>query len=137
MVGFFVMVGLVAVVVLAAIASASGQRERKRALKQYGQSLEALKKQPTDANLRQETLRLGRVYSNLTRDRKGVTVFDELALMNDINAACAAAGAQTPSRPIPSQSPEDRLIVLGDLKRKGLIVDAEYQARRRQILDDV
>ena len=39
------------------------------------------------------TLSLGRAYSNPTRDKKGVSLFDEVALSNDIGAACAAAAA--------------------------------------------
>jgi hypothetical protein len=103
----------VVLVVLAAIPiviSISNSNDRERARKEcevarvdYEAALARLKLDPIDATLRQETLRLGRIYSNLSRHRTGVTVFDEIALMNDINAACAAASApggqsQSPSR---------------------------------------
>jgi hypothetical protein len=39
----------------------------------YLASLSKLKRTPTDADLKQRTLALGRVYSNLTRAQKGNT----------------------------------------------------------------
>ena len=65
--------------------------ELDRARKAYDNSLETLRHDPNNPELRADTLRLGRAYSNLTRNDKGVTLFDEFALMNDINAACARA----------------------------------------------
>src|SRR5436305_12048994 len=67
----------------------------------YRQSLEVLKQQPNNPELRQKTLEWGRYYSNLTRDNKGVTIYDEVALANDINAACAggAHAANDPTAP--------------------------------------
>jgi len=57
----------------------------------YQDSLTQLKADPTNSNLRETTLHFGRTYSNLTRNNKGVTIFDEVALSNDINAACGGA----------------------------------------------
>ncbi|HYG80135.1 MAG TPA: SHOCT domain-containing protein [Pyrinomonadaceae bacterium] len=104
----------------------------------YHNSLIKLKANPTSADLRQTALSLGRTYSNLTRSRKGVTVFDEVALMNDINAACAGATViseknSTALKP----SIEERLEKLAELKSKGLIDDQEYVARKQKILDEV
>lgn len=39
--------------------------------------------------------------------------------------------------PVPVRSTEERLISLNELKSKGLITDEEYQAKRKQILDDL
>jgi hypothetical protein len=47
----------------------------------YQKSLQKLKNNPVDANLRGMTLELGRIYSNLTRNEAGLTAFDEMALM--------------------------------------------------------
>lgn len=99
------------------------------------QSIAELKQAPTNANLKQRTLALGRVYSNLTRDKKGNTVFDEVALMNDINAACAAASAGGSS--LPRESIESRLQTLMTLKAKGLVDAAEYDRRRAEILASI
>jgi hypothetical protein len=66
-------------------------KARDRARIAYQDALARLKRDPANPDLREETLYLGRAYSNLTRSRKGVTLFDEVALSNDINAACAGA----------------------------------------------
>jgi hypothetical protein len=78
---------------------------------------------------------LGRQYSALTRQGKNVTIYDEMALMNDINAACAGAGS-SPKRQ-ERDSVEDRLARLSDLRSKGLIDEREHEERRRRILDEI
>ncbi len=127
---------LIIVAVVIAIIASQNDGARKKALGAYREALHRLKADPTNPNLREETLRLGRTYSNLTRNRRGVTVFDEVALMNDINAACAAASAPR-ERVAPSQSVESRLSRLGELKSQGLIDDQEYAERRREILREI
>lgn len=117
----------------------------EKARKAYLSSLERLKKDPTNADLRQMTLSLGRAYSNLTRDKKGVSLFDEVALSNDIGAACAAA-ARAPTQnsapvaapmPVAAESVEARLQRLGDLLAKGLISATEHDQRRAAIIDSI
>lgn len=77
------------------------------------------------------TLALGRAYA-----RKGGC--DEVALMNDINAACARATSQpAPVETAARATVEERLAKLDDLRGKGLITEQEHQTRRKQILDDV
>jgi hypothetical protein len=66
----------------------------KRAKDAYLASLAKLKSDPHNPDLREATLALGRKYANLVRKRKGAGRFDEIALTNDINAACARAGSQ-------------------------------------------
>ncbi len=137
--------GVIAIIIIAVVRNENAVKQRAKALEEarvaYQTSLAQLKQNPTNADLRQRTLALGRKYSNLTRDKKGVTIFDEIALMNDINAACA--GATTVSSPPrtttapPRQTIEERLAKLAELKAKGLIDDAEYNARRQKIIDEV
>ncbi len=138
--------GIIAVIAIAIILNENAAKQRRKALEDarvaYQTSLAHLERNPTSAELRQRTLELGRVYSNLTRDNKGLTIFDnEVALMNDINAACA--GATVVSNPksttaAPSrQTIEERLARLLELKDKGLIDVVEYNARRQKILDEV
>lgn len=117
----------------------SEQKELDNARSLYEQALAKLKTDPANAGLRQNTLALGRHYSFLTRRRKGVTVFDELALMNDINAASAGAAALAqPTLAADSKpSAEERLATLSALKSKGLIDDQEYASRRQKILDEL
>lgn len=104
----------------------------------YQQSLGLLKQQPNNPELRQRALEWGRYYSNLTRDNKGVTIYDEVALANDINAACAGAGyiAKEPEATT-TRSIEERLDQLKVLFEKGAINEQEYDARRSRLLDEV
>ena len=108
----------------------------------YQKSLSELKCMPTNAELRQNTLALGRVYSHLTRDKKGLTTFDEVALSNDISAACAAASVISVQEPIVtsellSSGIEARLRTLVELKEKKLLDSAEYDKRRIEILSSI
>ena len=132
---FWVIVGVI--VVIAIIGAVLRDRAIKEARAAYLESLAALKERPTNADLKQRTLALGREYSNLTRDSKGNTLFDEVALMNDINAACAAATGPTSAVVGSAASAEDRLRILNDLRTKGLVDDAEFAKRRGEILDSI
>ena len=139
-----VIIGVVIVVAYAVIMAAA----RSQAKAAYESSLAQLRSNPSDAGLRQRTLTLGRTYSNATRNNKGVTIFDEMALMNDINAACGgtAVAHGDSFRPVPAPvalpsanaSPlEDRLMRLTKLKEQGLVNDEEYQSKRQQLLSEV
>jgi hypothetical protein len=120
-------------------------KKREEARLAYQASLDKLKAAPTNADLKQNTLALGRIYSNLTRNKSGVTLFDEVALLNDINAATAGAtapgviAAAPAPVPISAAAPtaETRLSNLSDLKAKGLIDETEYAAKRQKILDEM
>lgn len=103
----------------------------------YQQSLAALKAAPTNADLKQQTLALGRQYSALTRENKQVTMFDEVALANDISAATAAATVAPAPAPTPASSVEERLRSLEALRTKRVITDAEYAARRQQLIESI
>lgn len=130
---------LAVIIVIAVLVRVSQSQTLDEAKKAYKESLAALSADPTNTGLWQSTLELGRAYSNLTRNRKGVTLFDEVALMNDINAACGGkVGIATPSAPAQAQSPvEDRLERLAQLREKGLIDDEEYRERRGRILEEL
>jgi len=133
---------IVLIIILIGVASNSTAKSRAKALAEardaYHNSLIRLKKDPTNADVRQMTLQLGRTYSNLTRNKKGVTVFDEVALSNDISAACAGATSVLENKIAKAdETIELRLNRLAELKAKGLIEDEEYAARREKILDEV
>jgi hypothetical protein len=109
----------------------------QQAFARYKQSLEVLKQQPNNPELRQRALEWGRYYSGLTRDNKRVTVYDEVALANDINAACAGAGSiENANAATPTRSIEERLEQLKALLSKGAISEQEYSERRSKILDE-
>jgi hypothetical protein len=130
---FWLVVGVIVAIVVAY--NRAKQRELDQARSSYQDSLARLKTDPTNPDLKQKTLALGRTYSNLTRNSKGVTIFDEVALSNDINAACAAASVR--SARDQRNSPEERLSKLADLRRKGLVSEDEYQTRRTRILEEL
>ncbi len=110
-------------------------------------SLSELRRDPTNTQLRQRSLELGRHYSNLGRNKEGVAIFDEVALMNDITAAVGSTAvitsrshADRPSEPLAATRPssiEQRLERLSSLRDQGLITGEEYEARRGEILKEL
>lgn len=112
-----------------------------QAKKAYYASLEQLKGDPDNPDLREQTLNLGRRFADAAMflHSKGwpVILLDEAALANDISAACARAGTRvTVESDYRNQSIEERLIRLDDLRAKGFIREDEYETRRRQILSE-
>ena len=128
---------VVVIVIVVVKASKETTKQLNAARDAYFDALKRLKANPTSADLRESTLQLGRTYSNLTRNKSGVTVYDEVALSNDINAACAGAATLVDNKLTQSQTIESRLQKLAELKSKGLIDEQEYTARREKILDEV
>lgn len=131
---------LIAVIVIAVWWAHAQEKAKKKAREAYERSLANLKADPRNADLRQQTLALGRAYSNLMRDKKGRSVFDEVALMNDINAACGGASARTLDVHVaatPLNDIEARLQKLLSLKERNLIDDDEYSNRRKEILESI
>jgi hypothetical protein len=83
----------------------------------------------------EQALTLGRAYANLTRAHKGVTIYDEMAVMNDLNAATAGAVASPVQAPVGTV--EERLAKLDDLRARSIISDVEFAERRQKILDEI
>lgn len=136
---FCVVLPFVVVVLLLVLINSSKEgkrRELQAAFSAYQASLNLLKRQSSDADLRQKTLALGRRYSNLTRNRSGVTVYDELAVMNDINAATAGDRVMN-ALPAESDTIEHRLLKLEELKAKNLISKDEYISQRHRIIGEL
>lgn len=126
----------------------AAQREAKalaEARTAYEDSLTILKANPTSVDLRQRTLDLGRVYANLARNKQGASLFTEIGLLNDINAATAGTVAppETEQGKLAAgggggrPSIEERLATLAELKVQGLISEEEYSAKRRKIIDEI
>lgn len=138
--GGFLCLGVIVIIIIAAVMSSNKKtKELAEAKAAYQASLSRLKSDPTNADLRQRTLGLGRIYSNLTRRKRGVTIFDEVALMNDINAACAGASF-VPNNREPARegsSIQERLARLAELHSQGIINDQEYNLTRQKIIDEV
>lgn len=115
------------------------QKLKENAKRAYQDSLANLKSDPANANFRKNTLELRRNYLNLLRDSKGNTIFDEVALMNDISAACAAAhqykdSLQNENSANNINANEERLLNLQTLKEKGPIEQADYERRKQEII---
>lgn len=110
----------------------------RKAHRAYRESLERLKERPSDPDLRQVALNRGRYYSNLTRKRRGVTVYDEVAISNDIGAACASANQAPSSSGSAASAPlEARLNRLKQLYESGAIEEHEYRDRRSKLLEEI
>jgi len=109
------------------------EKRVKAAATQYENALELLKESPDDNDARQEALRLGRRFVKVAQDDKH-TLFDEVALMNDLSAI-----QQTSTKPteLESSNIEQRLLKLDELKSKGLITEDDYQKRKDAILDEI
>lgn len=138
---------IVAILVIQTRARSQREEALIGAKSAYQSALGKLKERPSDPDRRQRALEAGRTYSSLTRENKGVTVFDEIALKNDLDAATAGAAAFTATvAPVATPAPtptvaaptlQDRLRKLEDLKAQGLITEDEYQVRRAKLLDEV
>lgn len=111
----------------------------RKAEQDYYSSLNDLKNSPNNSDIKQEVLAKGRYFSSLTRQFQGingVTVVDEVSIMNDINAACAGA-TLFPQNTKSHSIIEERLAKLSELKEKNLISEDEYNQRRQKILDEI
>lgn len=110
--------------------------EVRRAREAYLTSLQDLKRDPTNADLKQETLRLGRYYASVSEN--GIS---ELSIFNDINSVCTEINTTQENQKTinvsPTKSLEDRLKSLNDLHVRELITTSEYNEQRQRILEDV
>ena len=67
----------------------------------YQATLLRLQTDPTNAECRREALRLGRLFRAMSREDGKLTIYDESAIANDLNAAGPSAGGPVPV-PVPS-----------------------------------
>lgn len=137
MVGFLALL-VIAIFVIVTLSNADAKKKRE-AKEAYQGALAKLKANPSSSDLRQQALALGRIYSNVMRDKKGNTLFDEVALMNDIGAACAATHQVIGQQPVVAagETVEDRLVKLRRLLDKGLIDQDDFSRRKREITDQI
>ena len=117
------------------------QLERlEKSMGEYFTSLEKLKADPTNPDLKQLTLALGRKYSELSRTlahgNAGITVYDEVSILNEISAVSAVKNPRDELNQ-PLRSAQERLTNLIDIKEKGLMSETEFQERRKKILDEI
>lgn len=129
---------LLALVLYGLSRNARQKRERIVAARRaYQESLAELKRNPTNAELRQRTLGIGRRYAQIAREG-GQDTFDEVALLNDMTAVAGSEVTMSDHKtPILNDDISARLKKLQELKVQGLITDGEYAKRRSAILDTV
>ena len=100
----------------------------------YREALEQLKQRPTDPDRRQQALRLGRAYADITRESKNATVYDEMAIKNDIDAVCAGAAEVAAARAGGPASAAAEIRKLTELLEEGILTPEEWQSAKRQIV---
>ena len=123
--------------------NAALQAELQQKQQAYTNALTALRNNPTNPVLHEQALQLGRMYAAVTRTNKAVTLFDETSLANDIRAVTANATQTT--KPVSAlnssaalaTSFDDRINTLLKLKASGLITDAEFDQKRKELLDSI
>lgn len=125
-----VAIALVAIVVGSAVGIGVHQGKKRKA---YREALDALRSDPTNPDRKEAALAAGREYAGACRMGGMGSVFDEVALGNDIAAACA--GASKPPQANPGAF--SRLTELDDLRRAGLVTEEEYQQQRKAIIDSL
>jgi hypothetical protein len=118
-------------VICAWLASAQVRRG-SRARDRYLEALEALKRDPSNADLRQTVLAFGRTHALLNKEL-GVS---EVSLLNDINAATARASAPV-AQGLPESAIESRLAKLRALASEGLIDQADFDRKKAEIISEI
>ncbi|HVL38843.1 MAG TPA: SHOCT domain-containing protein [Fimbriimonadaceae bacterium] len=139
-----VILGVAAVImVVVMIAQSQAKEQAKQA---YRAALEHLKMHPADPRAREDALAKGRIYSNMTRNGPGVAIYDEMAIKNDLDAACAAHAAGPPVRghfDVPRvngslnfgvDEPAAKLQRIKELHQRGLISDEEFSQKKAEVL---
>jgi hypothetical protein len=122
------------IIAVGAFMTDSENKKRKliAAKQDYETALDTLKTSPANPDQRQVTLQYGREYSNLSRNSQGVAIFDEVALLNDINAACAATAVAVGNGP--PKTMREKLAELKELADAKYISADEYEEMRSDVL---
>lgn len=107
------------------------------AKKEYDESLQRLSKDPTDSDLREITLKLGRAYYGAARLDGRLTIYDKVVPKNDLDTVTAANSDRPRDNLNMRARIEDRLKSLQSLLDAALIDEDEYAGQRHRILDSV
>jgi len=141
MVGGAIVIGLLLIlfVILALFSVAGALRafaaeDTKRA---YLAALERLTRDPHNPALREDVLTLGRKHARAARAYRVPSLFDEVALANHLDAACARAGSVPAPQPTGGGPVEEQLAALDRFRARQLITEEEYKGRRGKLLDEV
>lgn len=119
--------------------------DRQNKLKQeYEDFKYKLSQNPQNQELRQLTLQKARDYYSSLRNDGRLTIYDEQAIQNDlsliINSSNNSYTQQSNDNSIENKDNSDSLAKLEKLKHlkdKGLITEADYEAKKQKILDEL
>lgn len=132
---FWVLLAIGGVVgVVMAVSQAKAMAAAKAA---YEAALAALSAEPHSNDRRIAALNAGRHYAELARKKagsKGVALFDEVAMQNDLTARLGA-GATSPAKT--ASGGDDRvakLTKLAELRDKGVLSPEEFDAEKKKLL---
>ena len=106
--------------------------------KQYDNALDALRKNPSNNQLRSTALLAGRKYFEALRNGT-LSIYDEQRIANDL-AAISTVSQQNDEVNNNSFSNNDvaiKLQKLSELKSTGLISEIEFEEKRKKILDQI
>lgn len=121
--------------------NARDERERLEEIQEaeaaYRVALFALEVEPKNAERRRAALAAGREYARVMRENRGATLFDEMALMNDINAIAGQQVSAAAGQVAPQLSYEERLARLQRLAAEGHLTKDEYVEKRKRLLDEL
>lgn len=137
--GICVLVALIALIaVIYAIARTNDQKAQtiNRAHATYQQALADLRANPGSTQIREGVLAYGRQYANIARQNGQRTIFDEMALANDLASIPVPVSVATATA-APATNAEERLRQLTRLRDQALISADEYEKRRQQIINEV
>jgi hypothetical protein len=118
------------------------QREREEEIRKaemwYREALRMLEEEPDSPERRKIALTTGREYARMVRESSGESLFDELALMNDINVIAGQQVASPTTRKAPQPlSYEERLARLQRLAAEGHLTKDEYVEARKRLLSEL
>ena len=107
----------------------------------YEEAKDKLRKRPFDTNLRSLAVVAGRNYSVFLRGVGLNSFFNEQSIANDLSAiGDPAIGDAISETRQPRQESNDvsiKLQKLSELKKSGLISEAEFEEKRKKILDQI
>lgn len=150
-----IVVLVVIAVMLAGAVAFAQQYGLVQAKQRYKAALDVLSTDPKNNVKRIAALEAGRAYARQVRSQggqKGIAVFDEVALQNDLAARLGVSAAAPPSstqveQAAPSTSlgtpagppsvanRTDLLLKLAGLHEKGLLSKEEFEREKRRLLD--
>jgi hypothetical protein len=126
--GCLVLVGAAAGAVI--LVCVLARRHRRAALagarRDWEESVARLRADPKNPELKEDALRFGRLYAQLSPERGGRREFTEEEALQAVKALCPPPSRTEPAR----ETLEDRLAQLDYYRKRGLLSESEYQQKK-------